>query len=518
LEKQGKENPLSLIHLLLRDLGPKTAQEIKEELSELVIPEKEWPKWWQSARSKIKKDTKIQPPQSSKDPFVLSTEEIPHDYRFKEALKETSGIDSRILLIYNSIRDFPEVLKNPELKEQLKIELMEGLTTDITLPVQSMARKVQISFLLEDIFPDEFPDAALHLIKPMQNVEDILQLIDIVALKKRMLTVIRQSRSDWIPIFLHLLFIVSQSPIRDYLFRELQNDSASAPLLQGKIHDLLHKMTLYPDAFFWYFQKILSEEKVPYNDQNGRFLFLEGLLILLHFIEDKPEMRELVKKIQQQLTAKRYETIRSLIKESSLEFLEEFLLLASKCQSFTKHDLKILQSLAEVVHPSLGARKKEKEEERIEVIWTTQEGFIRLQERIQHIGTVETVDNAREIEAARALGDLRENAEYKFALERRSRLQAELLTLSKQLNRARVITKNDILPNEISVGSVVRLRDSKGNQLKYTLLGPWDAAPEQNILSFQSKLAQAMIGCKKGEAFEFQGEKYVVMDFESYLK
>jgi len=518
LEEFGREDPVGLIHLLLKDLGPKTAQEIKEELAELVIPEAEWSKWWQAARAKIKKDTLIESPQSPKDSFILHLEEIPHDTRFKEALAVTKGIDATILLIYNSIRDFPEILKNHELKTQLKGLLLEGLAGDEALPTLSMARKIQISFLLEDIFPQEFPDAAIHLIKPMENLESILQLIDIIAFKKRTLTVVREHRDDWVSVFQHLLFVMGQAPIRDYIFKELYQNAGSRELLKTKIHELLNKMTLYPEAYFWYFQKLVEGETVPFNDVGGKAQFLEGLLILLHFIEDKPQMRDLIKKILAQLTAKRYETIRTLIKEASVEYLEEFLLLASKCQSFTKHDLKILQSLAEVVQPSLGKKKKpDEEEEKIEIIWTTQEGYQKIQERIQHIGTVETVDNAREIEAARALGDLRENAEYKFALERRSRLQAELRTLSRQLNQARIITKHDILQDEVSVGSIVHLRDSKGNKINYTLLGPWDADPDKYVLSFQSKLAQMMLGCKKGDTFDFQGEKYTVHQIESFL-
>lgn len=518
LEEFGREDPVGLIKLLLKDIGPKTAQEIKEELSGLVIPEKEWSKWWQTARAKIKKDTKIRSPESSKESFVLHLEEVPHDIRFKEIMHTTKGIDAQILLIYNSIRDFPEILKKPDLKAEIKTILMDGLQVDESILALSMARKIQITFLLEDIFPDEFPEAAVHLIHPMQNLEGVLQMIEIVAFKKRTLSVIRKIREDWIAVFLHLLFVVSQAPIRDYIFKELHNNPTSKELLKEKIYELLNKMTLYPEVFFWYFQKLLSkEENIPFSDQKGRAQFLEALLILLHFVEDKPQMRDLVKKIYGQLTAKRYETVRELIKDASVEFLEEFLLLASKCQSFNKHDLKILQSLAEVVQPSLGKHKKVSDEEKIEIIWTTQEGYQKLQERIQHIGTVETIDNAREIEAARALGDLRENAEYKFALERRSRLQAELLALSKQLNQARILTKNDIHTNQVSVGSIVHLRDSKGKKVHYTLLGPWDADPDRHILSFQSKLAQMMIGCKKGDTFDFQGEKYTIQQIESYL-
>jgi transcription elongation GreA/GreB family factor len=151
------------------------------------------------------------------------------------------------------------------------------------------------------------------------------------------------------------------------------------------------------------------------------------------------------------------------------------------------------------------------------VIWTTPEGYQRIQQRIQQIATVETVHNAREIEAARALGDLRENAEFKAALERRDRLQSELKLLSDQIARARILTPEDVPADEVGIGSVVHCRDSKGEHLRFTLLGPWDADPEKHILSFQSKLAQAMKGRTVGEKFEFQGEKFAISEIDNYF-
>ena len=65
---------------------------------------------------------------------------------------------------------------------------------------------------------------------------------------------------------------------------------------------------------------------------------------------------------------------------------------------------KILNSLTEVVHASL-AKEKSPDNVDLNVIWTTQKGFNQIQERIKHIGTVEIVDVAKEIEAARALAE-----------------------------------------------------------------------------------------------------------------
>jgi transcription elongation GreA/GreB family factor len=178
-----------------------------------------------------------------------------------------------------------------------------------------------------------------------------------------------------------------------------------------------------------------------------------------------------------------------------------------------------LHSLAEVVHPSLVRVRKEKDRNQTEenTIWTTQEGYLKVQKRIQQIATAETVHNAKEIEAARALGDLRENAEFKAALERRDRLQSELKLLSDQLSKSRILTPEDVPADEVGVGSVVHCKDSKGEHVRFTLLGPWDADPEQKILSFQSKLAQAMKGKTTGDKFEFQGESFVITDIYNYF-
>ena len=515
LEKEGKEDPCALIHLLLKDLGPKTAQEIKEELAELVIPEPEWTRWWQGARSKLKKDTLIKSPKSTREPFVLRGEEVPHYVHLQENLRVVKNHDMALLQIYSFVRDFPEVLKHAETKQLIKEKLMAALETDPEVPLLSLARKLQACFLLEDIFPGEFPGAQSSLVESIENLGDVIQLVETTAFKKRILVAVRNMRKDWQELFLQLLFQVDQNSLRDYIFREL----ASKPeLLKDKIHELLHNMNLYPGAFFWYFQKLDGKAEIPFNNKEGHLSFLDAFMISLHFQETQgEESRDLVKKMHTYIVSKRYEVIRFMIEGADIDYLRELLLLTSKCYSFTKADKRILQNLAEVVQPSLSKKKKKSLFDDEDVIWTTPEGYRWLQERIQSLGTTEMIENAHEIEEARAHGDLRENAEYKLALEKRSRLQGELKMLSVQINQARILTKQDIIPTKVGPGSTVELVDSKGHKVRYTLLGPWDADPENHILSFQSKFSQAMKGHQEGEAFQFQGEQYKVNSTGSYL-
>lgn len=513
LEKEARENPLQVLRLLLRDLGPKTASEIKDELCDLVIPEKEWTKWWQGARAKLKKDTFIESPNNLKDPFNLRTSEVTHEERMKKEIHGKTDEMEILQTSYNYVRDFPNMLKKEDVRQSIK-EKVAGLLNSSSLTPDL---ELQIAIFFETLLNEKLPGKSIEqIITQSKNISDVIDAIEIVAFKKRALQFVKQYRQDWPQLYLEALFHIDQSTIKEFLVKEL-NQGQTGPMLQKKIHDLLKDPAQYPEMFVWYFQQILDDHSIPYGTKQGQCEFLDGLLVLLNKIESRSPYKDLVKKIYNLLSGKRYAVVRKLIEGSSVEFLKEFLLLSSKCQTFNDHDLKILRSLAEVVQPSLGSKTKKSAKTDQNVIWTSEEGYLKTQDRIKHIGTIEIVDNAREIEAARALGDLRENSEYKFALERRNRLQGEMKMLSDQLHKARVITSEDISPDEVGVGAVVDLKDSHGKKVTYTILGPWDADAEKNILSFQSKLAESMIGLKEGESFQFRDDEYTVVGIKPYF-
>ena len=405
--------------------------------------------------------------------------------------------------------------KNAEVKNSLKERLLD-LLTDTGLSIE---QELQIYIFLETMFAHKMEGkTAESIIRLSKDVESMVQAIDILAFKKRALLLVRDHREDWQELFLSMLFTLQQSPLRDYLLKEL-NQGDSKKLLEERLLYLIHNPGIAPEAFIWYFQRIIGKDKddLPFSDKKGQCLCFDAFLILLSIIENKPEYRDLVKKMYTIISGKRYAVVRQIIEGTSIEFLKEFLLLVSKCQTFSDHDIKILRSLAEVVHPSLAKPKEQRGSHRSEgeIIWTTEEGYLRTQDRIRQIGTLEIIENAREIEAARAHGDLRENSEYKFALEKRSRLQGELKTLSEQLNKARIITPDDVHLEEVGVGAIVDIIDSKGGKIQYTILGPWDANPEKHILSFQSKLAQSMVGNKEGNSFRFKDEEYTIVKIKN---
>lgn len=511
LEKLAKEDPVGVIRMALHDLGPLTAADIKDEFCEVVIPEPEWQKWWQSTRSKIKKDTMIDVPPSIKEPFSLREEEVSHEEALYQSLEKKPTPEMLIQTVYSFLRDFPNTLKSPEFRKSLQEKLTDALASHELTDAQEL----QIHYFLQDISPEQELSSVQELISRFASIVEIIQNISIVAFKKRVLQDVRKIRDDWATIFLDLVITIEQNPIREYIIYELLNEGKEDELKE-KLANLLSQPAKQPQAFLWYFQQLMDKSKdLPFADNEGRERFLESLFILLNQLEQSPSARDHVKKIHTFLLGARFAHVRKIFAHASKAAVKEFLLLATKCHSLTNHDIKIFHSLAEVVHPSLKSKHTEEEEE--EVIWTTEEGYEKIKERIKQIATVETVENAKEIEVARSHGDLRENSEFKSALERRDRLQGELKLLSDQLNKARILTPKDISTDKIGVGAIVDCV-ANGSSTSFTLLGPWEADPENQILSFQSKLAQAMVGKTVGEKVEVQGKDYTIQSIRNYLE
>jgi transcription elongation factor GreA-like protein/transcription elongation GreA/GreB family factor len=514
-EEEAKKNPTAVIRSLLRDLGPKTAAEIKDEICELIIPADQWTKWWQNARAKLKKDTMIETPKDLHSPFRLRKTEITHEERLKKALENKPDADTFIQMIHAFIRDFPETLKNNDFKKALINKLMEVLAHKEI----SKAQELQIYFFLEDLSSDIAKPRIAEIVTTMENPSKFIQEIQILSFKKRLLVEIQNHLSTWKSQFLTLLFIIDYSPLRDFILMTLLKEKEDTPLIE-KIEKLLHSPSDNPELFVWYFQKIIDSPTLPFSDNEGKSKFFESFLILLSSIENDSAQRDLVKKMLSLLTDDRYALVRKIYQNATIEEVKEFLLLASKCHSLSAHDKKIFQSLAEVVYPALGKGAKEPEYytgELGDVIWTTEEGYKKAQLRLQEIATKETVDNAKEIEVARSHGDLRENSEFKFALERRDRLQAEVKSLSEQINQARILTKEDITTDKVGVGTIVECKTPEGTSVSYTLLGPWEADPDKNILSYQSKLASKMTNLSVGDKFEFQERNFTITKIRSCL-
>ena len=114
--------------------------------------------------------------------------------------------------------------------------------------------------------------------------------------------------------------------------------------------------------------------------------------------------------------------------------------------------------------------------------------------------------NIEEISIARSYGDLRENFEFKAAKEMQTVLARRRVELESDLGRARGTNFENPDTTQVSIGTVVRVKDAGGAEENYTILGAWDGNPERNILSYLTAIGQALLGHRPGENINLPDE------------
>jgi transcription elongation factor GreA len=141
----------------------------------------------------------------------------------------------------------------------------------------------------------------------------------------------------------------------------------------------------------------------------------------------------------------------------------------------------------------------------MEKIPITKAGFERLKKDIEAIKNVSIPENVRDIEVARAHGDLSENAEYSAAKERQSFLYGKMQELENQVALANVINLKGLKTDKVVFGCYVSLEDTdSGEKIKYQLLGPYESDISQNKISVTSPIGKALIGKRIGSEITVQ--------------
>jgi len=130
----------------------------------------------------------------------------------------------------------------------------------------------------------------------------------------------------------------------------------------------------------------------------------------------------------------------------------------------------------------------------------TRAGFARLKRELEVLKTVSIPANIKDIEAARAQGDLSENAEYAAAKERQSFLHGKMQELENALATSNVIDLKNLSCEKAVFGSYVTIEDGNdGKKITYQLVGPYESDLDINRLSVTSPIGKALIGMGVGD-------------------
>ena len=150
--------------------------------------------------------------------------------------------------------------------------------------------------------------------------------------------------------------------------------------------------------------------------------------------------------------------------------------------------------------------------------YLSKEKFEEFKKELEFLKTTKRKEIAEDLDYARALGDLSENAEYQEAREAQAALEDRISKLEQILKNTVIVAEHQ-QGATVTIGSSVELlKDGDKVSKKYLIVGSEEADTAANKISNRSPLGSAVLGKKKGDVVTFVAPKgkmtYKVVDLK----
>lgn len=493
----------------INEVLPMQPEDLEKFLSGRVIPAESWKAWWEKARAAMRDNPTFRLPTKRGECIALRTatsaaEALADDYADANSLADCV----RIL----------DLAKLDVLKGEFAIvaKLVKAMEEDVSkghLEPQHVLELIIIrDEILESVATNDADRAAMDAALSAEGVGNITTLADKLAGISSEeivgyigeLSVARQNKvyaalpeamgESWLPYAMNI-----------FLFGGAKVTAAAADFIIGKgakeqlfadITNGISRQSLSPDVLIWICKErnglakeVVDKTRMPLgaaliaaierdSAEGGpnRALRLRNLML-----EDKELAPDLVTGISE-LEARPF--AKAIYDSSVLPELDRNLLVANMMQ----------------VHPSLQeivlSRNAHKERQSM---YVSLRSYAARKAEHEDIVNVRIPKNKHDLEITRAEGDLRENGGYQDARATRQVLMRRAEELARLLATAEPTDFSNVSCDETNMGTQVTFSTAKGKEVVYTILGAWDSVPEQNIISYSSKLGAKLLGHKVGD-------------------
>ncbi|MDQ3667756.1 MAG: transcription elongation factor GreA [Acidobacteriota bacterium] len=124
----------------------------------------------------------------------------------------------------------------------------------------------------------------------------------------------------------------------------------------------------------------------------------------------------------------------------------------------------------------------------------------KLQSELEGLESELRVHLPKEIKRALEFGDLRENAEFRAALDRQNIVKARIVELRQRISEIASIDINRVPRDKASYGSTLILFDSeRDEEVTYRLVTPEESDPQQGLISTTSPVGRSLMGKIEGD-------------------
>ena len=485
------DDPPGLLHVVLESRGREmTAGEVRADLAG-VVSDSRWTSWWSAAR---------------KHPQVVVHGKGRQTYAW--AATEDHALDAVwSAFAAGAPRKKIDLLRREgERDADLAARMADGLAR---LAAAAAHHDPGLAFEIAGALeragrpPDDgdaYAPAAL-LDGSEKRLQELLDGVEDRAARERAYREVRQRRDDWQRLFAARLPREEEPRALDYLIDELTAAGGEASKELGRFLDrLLVQPQRTPAAFVWFVERAVVD---PALRRRNPLRLLQHLFSAVGREEFAPYRVRLRAQVEKGGTAA---LAIGDLGDGHARAAREALHRAGYLEPYERDELERLLLLR---FASL-----EDESAASEALWATAASIAAKRAELDRITRVELPENRTAIRVAREMGDLRENFEYKAARQRHEYLSALATKLNADLNRARPIDFTVVDPGQVRVGTRVRLAGADGAERTLTVLGPWESEPEKGVISYESDLAQKLLGKGVGEGIESGAGKETVAAIE----
>lgn len=476
----AKDKPAELFARLLQSFGrPMVMAEVRDAVIG-IVPEERWSSWWTAARKN---------PQ-----IVTSGTGAKATYAFAGS---QSDAESAIR------RDF----ERADVKAKLELarkhsarskELADAFSSALASEAAKLARTDaamawQILTTLETLpgsYTSPIEPAAL-LGGPMAS--RTVAAINDKALREKALSVVRTNHPDWPKVFAESFFLDDEPRMLTNVINALE-EAGHTDIRDRLIDETLRYPRRHPRAFYWFVKRLNDDEAL--SDKATYTLLFQILDALTH--DEFSGVRARLK----DLFDKGGLAIRIVMAQDNEEQARKLVETLDRYGALEEYRREIVKHAALMKFPSL-------REPQAEPVYATAESLEKKRAELQNLRNVEIPANSKALQAAREMGDLRENFEYKAARQRAEYLAARVGEIASEISRVRVLEPAQIDTSVVRVGTRIELSNGDVRR-EVTILGPWESDPERGIYSNQSDVAKALIGHAAGDVVTFMGNDYVI--------
>lgn len=501
IEEMVKKKPADLICEIIAasDDQAMMASEIERLLARVIGPIK-YKKWWTATKKLLVKDPRIGVPIKKTDPYIYRDEPVKPEQEILEQFHATKNSKQKIELgekLYSLSENISIIREEmPAILE----ELTEAIAHAKSLSQADRLHGVWVrNNLARDLHEDveSLEPSSASILDATSDYSQLAADLPAQYFKRYLDLISRTYPEKWHSMVEDLLRNSSgkfTSECINFMLEQEMEDRISYCLDRW-----LNEQTIKGPLLFWVVKNRASKKYSSIIDP----LVTPRLLAAMFYAIDYEALQNAsTRRIPlADLLSDDITLIPDLLAASNVETandLAQTLLLNQGFEDLTKKSLlaRFIKQFPSV-QGLLAGQVEENDEE--EALIVSKESFNKAKAEYEELISVKIPENKVAIQVARDHGDLKENSEYKMARQDQDILLSRKNELEVDLSRARVTDFTDSTAENVSIGSVVVLKEgTTSKKQRYSILGAWDSDPKNDVLSYKTPLAQALLGKELG--------------------